>query len=82
MSGVLQSPICRPGTDRDDLTFQPPAPSCKAYPASFRHPGPNALLFSEALTMICRPEARVISHENRYVFGSGDGGGTAVICDQ
>jgi hypothetical protein len=44
----------------------------------FTHMGLYDLLFSEALT-ICRLEVQVFSHDNRYVLGSCDGGGRAVI---
>ena len=59
---------------RRQLDLSTYASSYNAYPTSFRHLGPNALLFSEGLTMICRPEVQVFSHENRHVLGRGDGG--------
>ena len=83
MSGVVPPVphvLSRHGQRRLDLSTY--AASCNAYPESFRHVGPYALLFSEDLTMICLPEVQVFSHENRYVLGSGNGGGTAVIYDQ
>jgi len=77
------SPHILSGHGQRRLDLSTYAASCNAYRASFRHLRPYALLFSEALTMICLPkEVQLFSHEKRHVLGSGDGGGTAVIYDQ
>jgi hypothetical protein len=74
MSGVVPPvPHMSSGHGQRRLDLSTYTASCNAYRESFIHVGPYALLFSEALTMICLPEVQVFSHENRYDLQSGSG---------